>query len=273
MSLVKKREDLKFDSVFMLFAAFITFCGITHGIGIINIWHGYYYIQGLAKLATGLISISTAFVLWKLMPKILAIPSTIMLREQNEQLCLAQRELELANQNLEQKVKERTESLQQLADTDQLTQINNRRAILETLEQEFLRVERHPHNLSLLMLDIDHFKAVNDTHGHIEGGRVLVKIAEVITQTCRKIDVVGRYGGEEFLIVLPETNLEDAKDLAERVRIAVSKCETINGTPLTCSIGVSSLKDGDTVLNLIKKADDRVYKAKELGRNKVVYQS
>lgn len=269
--LVKKREDLKFDSIFLLFAAFITFCGITHAIGIVNVWHGYYFLQGGAKLATGIVSILTAIALWRLMPNILEIPSMAVLRDQNEQLRLAQESLEQANHTLEQKVKQRTESLQHLANTDQLTQVKNRRAILESLETEYKRIERHPRNLSLLMLDIDHFKVVNDTYGHLEGDTILVNVAKIITETCRQTDVVGRYGGEEFLIMLPETSLQDARELAERIRIAITGCETKSDTPLTCSIGVSTLKHGKTILDLIKNSDDRVYKAKELGRNQVVY--
>lgn len=269
--LVNKREDLRFDGIFLLFAGFITFCGITHAIGVVNVWHGYYFLQGVAKLATGIVSILTAVVLWRLMPNILAIPSMAVLKDQNEQLRHAQECLEQANHNLEQKVKQRTESLQHLANTDQLTQVKNRRAILDSLETEFKRMERHPNNLSLLMLDIDHFKAVNDEYGHLEGDKVLVNVAQIITKTCRQTDAVGRYGGEEFLIMLPETSVQDAKELAERIRIAIKECETKSESPLTCSIGVSSLTKGKTILDLIKNADDRVYKAKDLGRNQVVY--
>ncbi|MDX1490749.1 MAG: GGDEF domain-containing protein [Pseudohongiellaceae bacterium] len=269
--IVHKRDDLHFDNVFILFAAFIFFCGLTHAINIINIWHGYYYLAGIAKFATGVISITTAGVLWKLLPRILAIPSAAELREQNEKLHLVQAELKLANATLEQKVKLRTEALQQLAYTDQLTQVDNRGAILEKLEKEFKRMARHPRSLSLLMLDIDYFKRVNDTLGHLEGDDVLNRVANIIKDTCRQTDSVGRYGGEEFLVILPETKLEQAYELAERIRIAVSLCTTSNGQHVTCSIGVSTLKAQDTMLDLIKRADDSVYQAKHLGRNQVAY--
>lgn len=101
---------------------------------------------------------------------------------------------------------------------------------------------------------------------------MLHKVAKVITDTCRETDSVGRYGGEEFLIVLPETPVEAAYELAERIRQAVSTCTTSNGNNVTCSIGVSSLKPGKTILDLIKKSDDRAYKAKDLGRNRVVFE-
>lgn len=271
--LVKKRKDLKFNGIFLLFAAFIAFCGVTHAMEVINIWHGYYFLQGAAQVMTGLVSALTAFVLWKLVPNILAIPSTATLNAQNEALRQAHEELESVNRSLEQKVKERTESLQQLANTDQLTQIKNRRAILDTLEYEIQRFQRQPRNLSILMLDIDHFKAINDTFGHLEGDSILLKVAQTISKACRQTDSVGRYGGEEFLVVLPETSVGDATDLAERIRISMKDCRTNDGGALTCSIGVAALHDGQGILDLIKVADDRVYTAKRQGRNQVIFES
>lgn len=270
--LVRKRDDLHFDHIFVLFAAFIAFCGITHAISIFNIWHGYYYLAGVAKLSTGIISIATAFMLLKLMPVIIRIPSMALLREQNEKLQQTQEELRQANLTLEEKVRLRTEALQYLANTDQLTQVNNRGAIIATLEKEFKRTDRHEHDLSLLMLDIDFFKEVNDTLGHLEGDDVLNRVALAIKDACRETDSVGRYGGEEFLIILPETKLEPAAELAERIRSVVSETTTTTGKNITCSIGVASYSKGESMLDLLKRADDRVYKAKDLGRNRVTSQ-
>lgn len=269
--LVKKRKDLKFNGIFLLFAAFIAFCGVSHALEIVNIWYGYYFLQGVAQLLTGLASVLTAFTLWKLIPTFLAIPGTAALNAQNEKLRQAHEELEAVNRNLEQKVKARTESLQQLANTDQLTQINNRRAILDRLDYEFQKYQRQPRSLSVLMLDIDHFKAINDTFGHLEGDKMLVAVAQLISRACRQTDSVGRYGGEEFLVVLPETSMDDAKDLAERMRLSVMDCRSKNGDALTCSIGVATLQEGQGILDLIKVADDRVYTAKRRGRNQVVF--
>lgn len=269
---VRRRKDLEFDKIFMLFAAFIAFCGLTHFLSMVNIWHGYYYLHGLVKFVTGLVSISTAIVLWRLMPKFMTIPSMKILSEQNDKLRIAQEDLEQANRQLEQKVQERTASLQRLANTDQLTQVKNRRAILEALENEFLRVKRNPSNLSLLMLDIDYFKAINDSFGHLEGDKILVEIANIISKTCRKTDTVGRYGGEEFLIVLPVTKIDSAKELAERIRRAVAEARIRKGTKITCSIGVATLSEKESIMDLIQKADERTYKAKELGRNQVCHQ-
>lgn len=270
--LVKKRKDLKFNGIFLLFAAFIAFCGFTHALDLLNIWYGYYHLQSVMHLLTGLVSALTAGVLWKLIPNILAIPSREALNEQHEQLRQAHEELAATNRNLEQKVKERTESLQQLANTDQLTQIKNRRAILEILEYEVQQFQRQQRNLSILMLDIDHFKAINDTFGHLEGDAILRKVAQVVSQACRQTDSVGRYGGEEFLIILPDTAIADAKDLAERIRLSMGTCLTNHGNALTCSIGVATLHEGEGVLELIKMADDRVYAAKRQGRNRVIFE-
>ena len=270
---IKKRKDLEFDKIFILFAAFIAFCGMTHFISMINIWHGYYYIQGILKFSTGLVSITTAIVLWRLMPKILAIPSMKILSDKNEKLLIAQEELEQANRTLEDKVKERTQLLQELADTDQLTLVKSRRAILTDLENEFHRVKRHPASLSLLMLDVDYFKAINDDFGHLEGDKVLTAIAKAINDSCRQTDSVGRYGGEEFLIILPETNIDAAKGLAERIRAAVADLKVRDDVKVTCSIGIATLKEEESIFELIQKSDEHVYQAKEQGRNQVFFES
>lgn len=271
--IVRKRKDLKFDSIFLLFAAFIAFCGITHFMEIVNIWQGYYFLQGVMQLTTGLVSALTAWTLWQLMPKILTIPSREALNAQNEQLNKAHAELESANRDLEQKVKDRTESLQKLANTDPLTQIKNRRAIMDTLAYEIHKFQRQPRCLTVLMLDIDHFKLVNDTYGHLEGDIILSKVATVVSGSCRQSDSVGRYGGEEFLVVLPDTSIDDATDLAERIRLAVMTCSKKDGEAITCSIGVAGFYEEQGILQLIKVADDRVYKAKNQGRNQVVFES
>ncbi|MEP7705976.1 GGDEF domain-containing protein [Paraglaciecola sp. 25GB23A] len=270
--LVRKRDDLKFDRIFLLFAAFIAFCGITHFMGLINIWHGYYYIEGIFKLATGLISLTTAIVLWKLAPKILLLPSATTLAQRNEELLKAKQELLEINQTLEVKIAERTNQLHVEANTDYLTGINNRRAIIKYLETEIERCSRYKRPCSIMMLDLDYFKQVNDKHGHQVGDNILVLVANAISDTCRLADHVGRYGGEEFLIVLPETSEPEALELAERIRQTIATLKLDIGLPLTVSIGVASLSlqtevDSHT---FIKQADDAVYKAKEQGRNQVV---
>ncbi|GAC13377.1 GGDEF domain-containing protein [Aliiglaciecola lipolytica] len=268
--LVHHRDDLKFDKIFLLFAGFIAFCGITHVMGLINIWHGYYYLEGLTKLTTGIISITTAFVLWKLVPKILAVPSSALLEQRNAELLKAQDELKEINATLEAKIEERTRELHVQANTDPLTSISNRRAILCDLEKELLRSHRYKLECSILMLDVDYFKQVNDTYGHQVGDEILVKIAETLVNSCRTTDNVGRYGGEEFLIVLPQTDKLQAYELAERIRINVASLTFVQKWELTCSIGVANLLPQQDIHQFIKQADDAVYKAKNAGRNRVV---
>jgi len=268
--IVRKRDDLRFDRLFLLFAGFIGFCGITHTLGLINIWHGYYFLEGAAKLLTGLISITTAVVLWKLTPTIIALPSAALLEQRNKELLKAQDALKEVNLTLEAKVEARTKELILQANTDPLTSCLNRRAILRDLDDEIKRCKRYENTCSLLMLDVDHFKQVNDTFGHQVGDDVLIKIADTITHTCRQTDFVGRYGGEEFLIVLPQTDGAQAKDLAERIRESVSALSEHFAFAVSCSIGIAALKNDSDMHTFIKRADEAVYEAKDSGRNCVI---
>ena len=117
------------------------------------------------------------------------------------------------------------------------------------------------------MLDVDYFKHVNDTYGHQVGDEVLIMIADAITQTCRQTDSVGRYGGEEFLIVLPQTDSQQAYELAERIRKSVASISTQHPFSVSCSIGVATFDETLDMHTLIKRADEAVYNAKEKGRN------
>ncbi len=161
-----------------------------------------------------------------------------------------------------------------LATTDALTACLNRRALEEALESELDRARRYGVELSLLMIDLDHFKRVNDTRGHLTGDSVLRQIGDTLRREVRSVDVVARYGGEEFVIVLPETGPEGARSFAERVRERVAAHDFGGGTAplhLTVSIGVASagsaeLVDVDTILS---RADAALYRAKHDGRNLV----
>ena len=265
--IVRKRDDLKFDRLFLLFAGFIGFCGVTHTLGLINIWHGYYFIEGAAKLITGLVSITTAVVLWKLTPAIISLPSAALFEQRNKELLKAQEALREVNLTLEAKIEARTKELHQQANTDPLTSILNRRAILRDVDNEIKRCQRHGQTCSILMLDVDYFKQVNDSYGHQVGDDVLVKIADTISNTCRQTDFVGRYGGEEFLIVLPQTDSMQAKDLAERIRENVAALSGDYAFDVSCSIGIAALSEGNDMHTLIKRADEAVYEAKHTGRN------
>ncbi|MCB1704020.1 MAG: diguanylate cyclase [Halioglobus sp.] len=266
--LVLVRRDLRFNSLFLLFACFILFCGLTHIIGVINVWHGYYYVEGVAKIATGLISITTAIVLWRLLPVLVALPSRMDMQARLEELQEAKEALVESNRSLEAKVAQRTEELERIAYRDPLTNLLNRREINRVLDIEIDRAQRQKYPLSLLMLDFDHFKSINDTHGHQMGDRVLKTSADALLECSRKTDFVGRIGGEEFVILLPNTDYATAQRLAERYRA------TIESTPLddihfTCSIGVAELQPGEQMENLMARADEALYDAKNCGRNTV----
>ena len=165
------------------------------------------------------------------------------------------------------------QEVQLLAITDPLTGANNRRELYELGEREFARSKRYKHPLSAMMVDIDRFKKVNDSYGHTTGDQVLVQLTERIRANIRDIDILGRYGGDEFAILLPNTELEPARQVAERLRTAIADFpfETEAGAiQITTSIGVSTLAGEVGSLEvLIDKADMGVYAAKDAGRNRV----
>ena len=164
--------------------------------------------------------------------------------------------------------------LEVLAHTDPLTQVLNRRALTTRLAAEIDRAHRYQSVLTLLMLDLDHFKVVNDTYGHLVGDDVLREVAAFLQDQIRSVDVVARYGGEEFVIVLPETPLAGAIAFAERIRAQIEKrafCETQGPLSVTVSVGVSVCPgDGvESADDLFARADDALYRAKAEGRNRV----
>ena len=270
--LVHRRQEMRFDWMTLMFAAFILLCGITHAISILNVWHGYYFVEGIAKVMTGLISITTAFLIWKLMPQALSIPSQLELLTANEALQLTKEELQQANETLEHRVKERTAQLEELASIDALTSLLNRRTLMQALDAEMERFNRYGHAFSLLLIDLDHFKQINDTFGHLAGDAVLIDAAVKLTEALREPDIVGRYGGEEFLVILPQTSAEQAMQLAQRIRASMndSKVESFGDTvAYTCSIGVTTASSGVQQTEMLHNADTAMYKAKQAGRNAV----
>jgi diguanylate cyclase (GGDEF)-like protein len=164
--------------------------------------------------------------------------------------------------------------LAQQATTDFLTGCHNRRQLLEFIKSEFDRFSRYSDPVSILLLDLDWFKKINDTYGHATGDMVLIKLVEVCYKELRNTDIVGRYGGEEFLVILPKTDSTEAIKLAERLCKIISntKMETSDTEfSFTASIGLAQLRKTDLNVNdFIKRADDALYQAKELGRNQVV---
>ncbi len=164
--------------------------------------------------------------------------------------------------------------LQQKAYTDYLTEVNNRGHFMELGEKELSRALRYQASLAILMLDIDWFKRINDSHGHKLGDMVLKKLADICRGTLREIDIIGRIGGEEFAILLPETDQQQAAEVAERLRaeIAEARIPMKDGLPVhfTVSIGVASVVSVDDNMDvLLNRADQALYQAKETGRNKV----
>jgi diguanylate cyclase (GGDEF)-like protein len=179
---------------------------------------------------------------------------------------------------LEKSLKAAVDEIHLLSITDPLTGIYNRGHINERLPQEIRRALRYGRDLSLLLCDIDHFKRVNDTYGHLAGDAVLKQFANCLTGTIRQqVDWAGRYGGEEFIVVLPETGQAGALILAERLREAVERCVTrVEDDPVsvTTSIGVTgfSAQNNPTAVTaeiLLKQADSLLYQAKQAGRNQV----
>ncbi|GAM09230.1 response regulator PleD [Geobacter sp. OR-1] len=176
---------------------------------------------------------------------------------------------------LQDELKRSNEMLKELSNTDPLTQLFNRRYMMEVLDREIQRTARKGSPISILLIDIDHFKKVNDTYGHQLGDVVLVNVANVIRKYLRTYDVAARYGGEEFVAILPETPLDEAITVAERIRAATQQSSFSNklqSLKITISIGVATfpMPGLDSVDDLIRIADEGLYRAKSEGRNRVI---
>ena len=164
-------------------------------------------------------------------------------------------------------------ALYDLAVTDPLTKALNRRAFFRFAEREVQRAHRHQHPLSVLMFDIDHFKKVNDVHGHAAGDDVIVRLSRLVTECVREADLLGRLGGEEFGLILPETGIDAAVSLANRLREAVKdlRFRSSEGTfNVTISLGVSQPENAEIdILPALERADKALYRAKRFGRDRV----
>lgn len=169
---------------------------------------------------------------------------------------------------------ERQEELYRKATRDSLTGLHNRQYLLERLHEELARARRHHFPVSFLMIDIDHFKLINDRLGHAAGDRALAVVAGILRDNVRSEDTVARYGGEEFAVLAPFSDVSGARVLAERLRTLVERNEWSKGEgrmPITVSIGAATFpNDADAGLDLIHKSDIALYRAKRAGRNRVV---
>ncbi len=171
--------------------------------------------------------------------------------------------------NSEEKIIKLNKELHALAHKDPLTGTQNRLAFMKTMEEEIERAKRYGEPLSVIMFDIDFFKKINDTYGHGTGDEVLKKLVDIIEKNLRKSDKLFRIGGEEFVIILPNTDIEKAKIVAEKLRKAI--CKTNFGRPgrITISLGVTSYLKEDNEDTLLDRVDEALYMAKNNGRNRV----
>ncbi len=201
--------------------------------------------------------------------------SDYVLKPFDESELIARTQIQLKITRLVRALRRQTNTLEKLSNTDALTKIYNRRFFMQQFEKEFSRAQRHGGDISLVLCDIDYFKAINDNFGHQIGDNVLVDVARLLTAQARDHDFLARYGGEEFCLVLPETPVEAAMIVAERCRKAIENSNLhADGTDLNLrmSFGVSSRADSyaNTAEDLLKKADIALYQAKEQGRNRSI---
>jgi diguanylate cyclase (GGDEF)-like protein len=196
---------------------------------------------------------------------------SIKLRDYLLMLNNKQEELEEINTTLEEMVHERTKELELLTITDSLTNIYNKRYLMKKLEENIDTSKRYNKTFSVVIFDIDYFKKVNDTYGHIEGDFTLKEVTNFLSSSIRDDDVLGRYGGEEFMVIMPNTELNEAYIAADTYRDELSKLVIgSNNIKITISGGVAEYREDDSILDIINRADNNLYKAKESGRNKII---
>lgn len=188
---------------------------------------------------------------------------------------IARLRLHLKLKRLQDELRDKNEMLSKLSTTDALTSLRNRRYVDEILSIEYLRAQRYQSPLAVLMADVDHFKQVNDHYGHPAGDAVLRGIAETLVANLRATDVAGRYGGEEFLVILPQNTMEGAAHLAERWRVTVEN--TLFSAPdgrvieVSISLGLAGYRPAhQSASDIVAAADVALYRAKQAGRNRVV---
>lgn len=178
---------------------------------------------------------------------------------------LRTKELTVKTQEL-QNEKEKYEKLYVI---DQLTKLYNRHYIIEVLQQSIKLHKRYQKPSSIIMADIDYFKSINDKFGHNIGDQVLIKVSQILKSSLRESDMIGRWGGEEFLIILTETNIQKALTIADKIMQTVRGAYFPTVNNLTLSFGVAEIQNSDTIETFVDRADKSLYKAKERGRNRI----
>lgn len=189
--------------------------------------------------------------------------------EMAEKLQKSHDKLKSYNKKLKEEVYKRTIELEKISITDRLTGLYNRHKLDKVLENEFKRAKRFDISFSLILLDMDDFKLVNDSFGHQVGDKVLVELSKLLLKNIRSIDVVGRWGGEEFLIIATQTELQGALVLANLIKKEIEKYKFTQVGTKTASFGVSTYKKGDSINKLISRTDLALYSSKEAGKNQV----
>ncbi len=233
--------------ILILFAAFILSCGVGHVLQAWNIWHANYWIEGASKLTTALVSSYTAVVLCKQLPTLLGM----------------QRALEIS---------------QVLAKTDSLTTVANRLGIDEAIAHGLHLQKTHHIPHALLLIDLDNFKAVNDTFGHLMGDRLLIEVGKVLMSSVRSLDTVARLGGDEFAVLLPGCALPEALAIAHKLQAGISQIQiqqdgkSLYAPHVGVSIGIAEANSSTTSASFYNDADVALYHSKKEGKNCVAWQ-
>lgn len=185
-------------------------------------------------------------------------------------ICLLLLSYSMVNKlNYTQELEDAKEELTILSSTDYLTKLNNRKNIDLALKMNENLYKRYKEPFSVILFDLDDFKKVNDTYGHLVGDKIIIEIADLLRKYTRESDIIGRWGGEEFIIICLKTNLQEALVVALNLKEKVSLHKFDKVGNKTASFGVSTFKDNDTITELLTRADDAMYKAKTNGKNRV----
>nr|WP_024955625.1 sensor domain-containing diguanylate cyclase [Sulfurospirillum arcachonense] len=163
-------------------------------------------------------------------------------------------------------------NIQKHAQKDELTKIYNRKKFNEELSYALNLYKRYKDDTSLVLFDIDNFKAINDVHGHLVGDEILVKLASIVDENVRDCDIFARWGGEEFALILQKTDKENALLSAKKIREIIINYDFNIGQTITCSFGITNFREKDNKTNIMKRVDDMLYKAKKEGRDKIIYE-